>query len=46
MGGARTRLRRAQATTRNTHAGTDHVPNEEISKPRIHLNVEMGAPTD
>ena len=33
MGGARRRLRRAQAAARNTHAGTDHIPNVENSEP-------------
>ena len=30
----------------NADACTDHIPNVENSKPRIHLNVEMGAPKD
>ena len=30
----------------NTNACTDHIPNVENSKLRIHLNVEMGAPKD
>ena len=30
----------------NTDACTDHIPNVENSKPRVHFNVEMGPPKD